>query len=184
MIDLFATFTTRLESAGITYMVTGSVAAMIYGEPRLTHDVDLVIALDAKAAAGFAALFPDEDFYCPPVEVLELEAQRGLHGHFNVIEHRTGFKADVYLVGRDPLHRWALDRVRVLQHDGLPLRVAPPEYVILRKLEFLRDGGSERHIRDIQGMLRHIADDLDVIALDALVKSRGLAPEWDRARRG
>ena len=43
MESLFASFTARLESAGIRYMVTGSVASIVYGEPRLTHDVDIVL---------------------------------------------------------------------------------------------------------------------------------------------
>ena len=35
----------------------------------------------------------------------------------------------------------------------LPVRVAPPEYVILRKLSFYQEGGSEKHVRDIRGVL-------------------------------
>jgi len=43
--NLFKIFTVRLNKMGIRYMVTGAVAAIIYGEPRLTHDIDLVIEL-------------------------------------------------------------------------------------------------------------------------------------------
>ncbi len=37
MNDLFTLFTSRLQAAGVEAIVTGSVAAMFYGEPRLTH---------------------------------------------------------------------------------------------------------------------------------------------------
>jgi hypothetical protein len=39
-------FTQRLNTLGVAYMVSGSVAVIIYGEPRLTHDVDLIVVLD------------------------------------------------------------------------------------------------------------------------------------------
>lgn len=72
MDDLFAIYGTRLDAAGIEYMITGSVAAMVYGEPRLTHDIDLVVAMPAGAIDRFAAQFPDEDFYCAPTEVIRV----------------------------------------------------------------------------------------------------------------
>ena len=178
MDSLFAIFTSRLEAAGIPYMVTGSVASMVYGEPRLTHDVDLVVALDEGAIEALGALFPDEEFYCPPLEVVRVEARRALRGHFNIIEHATGFKADVYLVGRDPLHRWAMQRRRSIDYEGQKLQVAPPEYVIVRKLEYYREGRSEKHIEDIRGMLRHSREDVDFELLASSVADAGLEREW------
>jgi hypothetical protein len=96
-------FVTRLEATGLSYMATGSVASMIYGEPRLTLDLDLVIELPANRVEAFLAAFPESEFYRPPVEVVRLECSRESRGHFNVIHHETGAKADVYLAGRDRL---------------------------------------------------------------------------------
>ncbi len=64
--DLLTTFLAPLENQRVSYFVTGSIASIFYGEPRLTHDVDLVINLDVKSIAAFIALFPAKDFYCPP----------------------------------------------------------------------------------------------------------------------
>jgi hypothetical protein len=47
--DLLSLFTRPLEMAGLTYFITGSMAGMIYGEPRLTMDVDLVLQKSAVA---------------------------------------------------------------------------------------------------------------------------------------
>ncbi len=94
-------FISRLNKLGVHYMITGSVASMIYGEPRLTHDIDLVIELNQDDIERFAEAFPIEEFYCPPPEVIALEAGRRYRGHFNLIHHETAFKADVYLSGRD-----------------------------------------------------------------------------------
>lgn len=34
-----------LEEQGITYLLVGSLASGVYGEPRLTHDLDIVVEL-------------------------------------------------------------------------------------------------------------------------------------------
>ena len=94
--NLFLVFLEPLNRAAIPYMVTGSVASLVYGEPRLTHDVDLVVELNISRAGEFAGLFPMEQFYCPPEEVIRIEALRETRGHFNLIHHATGFKADIY----------------------------------------------------------------------------------------
>lgn len=181
--NLFALFTDRLEALGVAYMVTGSVASMVYGEPRLSHDVDLVLELeDDRAAAALVAAFPLEEFYCAPLEVVRLEARRSSRGHFNIIHHATGFKADVYLAGRDPLHRSALKERRAVDLAGSRLHLAPPEYVIVRKLEYYREGGSAKHLEDIRGILRVSGDAIDHDALALAVEARGLEAPWAALR--
>jgi hypothetical protein len=165
-------------------MVSGSVAVIAYGEPRLTHDVDLVAVLDRQHIGRLPEAFPADEFYCPPEEEIRLEVEREQRGHFNLIHHQTGFKADVYLAGRDPLHAWALARTRQVEVDGEPIVLAPPEYVILRKLEFLREGGSEKHLRDIRSMLAASPDLIQRAELDGLVAARGLTEEWSRVTEG
>ncbi len=107
---LIRLFVVPLNALDIPYMVTGAVAAVVYGEPRFTHDLDLVLGLSPADADRFAAAFPSDVFYVPPREVIEEEASRTGHGHFNLIHHETGLKADCYLAAGDPLHTWALER--------------------------------------------------------------------------
>ena len=102
-VEIFLVFTERLEQARINYMVTGSVASMLYGIPRFTHDLDVVIDLAPDQIDSIIEAFPLSDFYCPPAEVLQVESHRPRRGHFNVIHHETGFKADVYVHCRDEL---------------------------------------------------------------------------------
>jgi len=113
--DLFLTFTHPLEEAEIPYMATGSVASMLYGIPRFTHDLDLVLDVHGKDLSLFEALFPLKDFYCPPAEVVQLEARRAQRGHFNLIHHDTGLKADIYLFGREELQAWGLKHKRRIE---------------------------------------------------------------------
>ncbi len=177
----FRLFTRRLDALGLRYMVTGSVAAIYYGEPRLTNDVDIVVFLGREDAARIESAFPATEFYCPPREVIEIEAAREQRGHFNLIHHATGFKADVYPMGRDELHAWAMARARVVDLEGEPVRFAPPEYVIVRKLEFLREGGSPKHLRDVARMLATLGDELDRATLREWIGRQGLENEWQQA---
>src|SRR5438876_8666595 len=88
--DLFLLFVRPLNRAGIRYVVTGSVAAIFYGEPRLTHDVDFVMFLSDADIPRLAEVFPSAGFYLPPAEVLATEARREQRGHFNIIHVETG----------------------------------------------------------------------------------------------
>jgi len=180
--NLVLLFTRRLERAKIPYMVTGSAAAMIYGEPRLTNDVDVVVVLDRESAANMVEAFPMAEFYCPPQEVISVEASREQRGHFNIIHHETGFKADIYLSGRDSLHVWGLaNSQRVLISEDM-VTIAPPEYVIVRKLEYFREGGSEKHLRDIRAMLQNSWEAIRHSDLDQLIAERGLGDVWRKTR--
>jgi hypothetical protein len=178
--DLFLLFVRPLNRTGIRYIVTGSVAAIFYGEPRLTHDVDFVVFLTAADVARLAEVFPGSEFYLPPAEVMTRELTREQSGHFNLVHLATGFKADFYLTGKDELNTWAFRRKRQVQFENEPVMLAPPEYVILRKLEYFRDGGSEKHLRDIRSMLALTGDQLDRPALNDWLDRLGLRQQWQR----
>jgi hypothetical protein len=180
--DLISPFITRLDRLGLPYMVTGSTAGILYGEPRMTHDVDIVVAISAKDVDAFVAAFPIEDFYCPPEDVLAVEVRRGHRGHCNLIHHESGFKADIY-IAFDELHRWALAHRKTVELDGLALSIAPAEYVIVRKLEYFREGGSEKHLRDIRAMLDVSGTTIDHAQLATFVRERGLEREWSAVDR-
>ena len=159
-------------------MVTGAVASIIYGEPRLTHDLDLVLELKSQDAADVVNVFDLESYYCPPLEAIRLEANRPLRGHFNIIHHDSGFKADIYIVGEDKLHHWAMARRRHIQFEGETFWVAPIEYVILRKLEYFREGGSEKHLRDIKSMLAVSSDLINEPELTQWIQRLNLDEQW------
>ena len=163
--NLISIFVKPLNNANIEYMVTGSVASILYGEPRMTHDIDLVIKISENDVPSLAELFPEEQFYCPPSDIILSEISREVRGHFNIIHHQTGLKADLYPIGKDPLHKWAMDKRQKIKFDNDHIYVAPPEYVIVRKLDYFREGGSEKHLTDIKKMLRYSADTINMSIL-------------------
>jgi hypothetical protein len=182
--DLFLLFVRPINRARIRYMIGGSVAVIFYGEPRLTHDVDLIAFLSAEEISRLGEIFPSSEFYVPPTEVMAIEANREQRGSFNIIHSASGFKADIYLTGRDPLNAWGFRGRRAATFEGEQIMLAPPEYVIVRKLEFFREGGSEKHIRDIRSMLRMSNEQIDRGALTEWIDRLGLQPEWQRVVSG
>jgi hypothetical protein len=177
--DLVSLFVAPLNRIGARYMVTGAVAAIVYGEPRLTRDIDIVIALARRDIASIVAAFPPADFYVPPSEAIATEIERPAHGHFNIIHRTSALKADFYPAGQDPLHFWAMDQRVPIKVSGQRVQIAPAEYVIIRKLEYFRAGGSDRHLRDIRAMLRIAPEHIDTSFISAQAERLGLQTEWD-----
>jgi hypothetical protein len=173
-----AIFAPPLNQLGVRWMAVGSIASSAYGEYRVTNDIDVIIMLQRADAAAVAAAFPLEDFYCPPIDVIKIEASRTRRGHFNLIHHATGFKADVYLASNEPFQLWAWAHRRELEIAGTTAWIAPPEYVIVGKLEFFREGGSEKHLRDIRSMLA--VTDVDRVLVEKEARERRLADYWQR----
>lgn len=171
-----APFLEPLERLGLPYCVTGSVAASVYGEPRLTADIDIVLLLGIQDVVALRTAFPDAAYYVPPDETLWLEIARDTRGMFNLIHHASQFKADIYLAARDPLHAWALAHRRRIELGDHGAWIAPPEYVILRKLEYLREGGQDKHVRDIRFVLA--ASKVDRAFVESEVARLGLNDQW------
>lgn len=174
----FLIFTRKLNELAVPYMVSGSVAAIYYGEPRMTNDVDIIVFLKREDVSRVEKAFPPEAFYCPPREVIQMEIAREQRGHFNLIHHDSGFKADIYLMGQDSLHTWGLANAVKADLEGDEVVFAPPEYVIVRKLEFYREGGSPKHLRDISRMKTGLGDAWDSDVLTRMIHQQGLQAQW------
>lgn len=172
-------FVEPLNLQGINYMVSGSVASIIYGEPRATMDIDIGIFMNPKDYNIIPIMFPESEFYTPPIEVVKLESERDCRGHYNVIHHKTGYKADFYPSRNHPLLPWAFKNKIVHTIADIEVSIAPPEYVILWKLEFYRESQSSKHIRDIRGILNSCNLKIDMELLDEYSVILSLTKEWD-----
>lgn len=107
--------------------------------------------------------------------------KRAQRGHFNLIHHESGFKADIYLAGADSLHVWGLAHRHIAEIEGGKVSFAPPEYVILRKLQFYREGRSSKHLRDIHRMINVLGPEWDKQVLLNFVREHRVEPEWQAA---
>jgi hypothetical protein len=174
-IETFQNAIARLEEAQISYIIVGSIASMVYGEPRLTRDMDLVIDVSAADSKKFEILFQQPDYYCPPLEVVADEIRN--RGQFNLLHVPTGLKIDVMIKKATSFDQSRFQRIqRVELWKGFSANLASPEDIIIKKLEFYREGGSEKHIRDIRGIVSNT--DLDKPYLNNWVTQLHLENEW------
>jgi hypothetical protein len=139
--------------------------------------LDIVLELFADQIESFAAEFPPPDFY-PSVPAVR-EAVRHAD-QFNVIHFASGYKVDFMLArrdewGREQLHR----RMRVPILSDLDAYAASAEDVILGKLWYFDEGGSDKHLRDIAGMLRMTEADLDRGYIERWADALGYRAAWD-----
>jgi hypothetical protein len=157
-------------------MVVGSFASAWYGEPRLTHDIDIVVQLGLDAVDRLCGAFPAPEFYVSAPAAREAVSMRG---QFNVIHPASGNKIDFMIARVDAWGRSQLARRG--RRPILPDReafVAAPEDVIVSKLRYYQEGGSDKHLRDIAGMLQVSGDVIDKEYINHWVAQLGLTQEW------
>jgi hypothetical protein len=175
-LELLAAVTGVLESMGIPYVVTGSMASMYYGEMRTTNDVDIVADLRLDNVREFISCFPPNHYYVSEDAVLE--AIR-LREQFNIIRADAGLKADIIIPKNSPHDLLQLSRAkRVKPTEGVEARFAAAEDVILKKLWFYQMGGSDKHLRDIASIWKVHSSTLDMNYLQEWTRNLGVTSEW------
>lgn len=170
-----------LETLGTEYMIGGSQASMYYGEPRLTRDIDVIVALRPEQLPALLDRFPTEAFY-----VDERAARDAIHasGQFNIIHPGSGLKIDVYVNPDAPY-----DRTRLARRQRLPLLpgvqayFARPEDVILYKLLYYHQVEPGVHLRDVIGILRVSGPEVDHRYITEWAERLGLQVLWEQVRK-
>jgi hypothetical protein len=170
-----------LETVGAEYMIGGSQAAMYYGEPRLTRDIDVIAALRVEHLPSLLGMFPAEEFYADEEAAREAIQTSGL---FNIIHPGSGLKINVYVNPDTPYNRARLARrQRLPLVPGVTAYFARPEDVILYKLLYTRPAESGLHLRDVLGILRVSGPDLDERYITEWADRLGLRSLWEQLRR-
>jgi len=141
-----------LERLGIPYMVVGGFAAILYGEPRLTIDVDIVVDMGFEHIRPFMAAFPIPDYYASEEGIRDSLLRRY---PFNVIQPLTGAKVDLVPLPADPFTQPAFERRQRLEYDeaGHSATFITAEDIVLAKLVAFQKTGSDKHLRDARGVL-------------------------------
>jgi hypothetical protein len=170
-----------LDRLGVPYMVVGSFACMAYGEARFTQDIDIVLDLPLPTVSAFCAAYPPPDFFLSEHAVRDAVRTRF---QFNVLHPASGNKIDFILPRAD---EWGKARMNRRQGQRLiPDRdvfTASPEDVIVGKLWYYSEGGSDKHLRDIAGILRVSGDQVDRADVTAWATKLGYLDLWERVQK-
>ncbi|MBI3611343.1 MAG: hypothetical protein HY204_11680 [Nitrospirae bacterium] len=170
-----------LERLRIPYLVTGSIASMAYGEPRLTNDIDIVAEIRSERISDLLAAFPAPEYYLS--EEMIREAVRRF-GQFNIIHPASGLKVDIIIRRDTPFDQSRFSRKKRLRPaKDYQADFAAPEDVIIKKMEFYKAGGSEKHLRDITGILRISGDEVDRDYIASWAERLGVMEIWDAILR-
>lgn len=150
-IDLLEVVGGHLDRLGCARFTTGSIASMLYGEPRFTNDVDMVVRISAQQVCAMADSFSGDDWYFSLDAATDAVRKRSM---FNILHVPSGLKADLIVSTDDAFDRARYQRVRSIEMPSGRLEpFASPEDVMLKKLVFFKEGKSEKHLRDIRTMI-------------------------------
>ena len=139
----------RLRSVGLDYMMTGSMAMAVYTTPRMTRDVDLVVECSPGDVETIVGLF-SSDCYVDRDAVAEAIASQSM---FNIIHNEWIIKGDFIVRKDNDYRRTEFARRRVVDVEGAPISVVAPEDLILSKLVWATESGSELQRRDVKAIL-------------------------------
>jgi hypothetical protein len=135
-------------------MLTGSIALSCYAQPRMTRDIDIVAELSGRDAKSIAALF-GPDYYASESDVA---AAIGRGGMFNILHLARLVKLD-FIVRKDtPYRRHEFERRRRVRLPGCEAWIVSREDLLLSKLAWAKDSGSELQLRDVRALLAGEAD--------------------------
>jgi hypothetical protein len=135
-----------LEGAGIEYMLSGSLVSSLQGEPRSTHDIDVVVAVQRSTAQALVKAFPSPDYYLSEESILEAIQHQGM---FNLVYVPSGDKVDFWVLTDDPFDRSRFQRRYAEEAVGIRMIISRPEDTILMKLKWAKlAGGSEKQYTD------------------------------------
>jgi len=174
-LELLAYVAAVFERLGIEYLVTGSVASTLYGEPRLTNDIDVVAGIESQHIKPLCAAFAPAEYSVDP-DAIEEAIVRGLQ--FNIIQPATGLKIDVIVRQPTAFDESRFARKRRQELGSFAAVFASPEDVIIKKMDYYRLGGSDKHLRDIAGILKIAGEAIDREYVERWAEKFGVPEVW------
>ena len=165
-----------LDESGIDYMVTGSVVSGIQGEPRATHDVDLVVALSTNHVDSLVAAFSSDEYYLSRVSVEDAIRNGSM---FNLLAVDEGDKVDFWILTDEPFDQSRFGRKYSDDVFGHTLKLSSPEDTILAKLRWDKMyGGSEKQFTDALRVYEVQHKTLDTDYIDRWAAELGVEERW------
>lgn len=173
----------RLDQLGIAYVIGGSLASSVHGEPRTTLDVDVVADLRPDRVIDLANALRDS--YYLDVDVAQEAARTG--SSFNAIHVESSIKVDLFIAGSDPFEAERLaGRISMAVTPSARLWIDTAEHVLLRKLEWYRRGGeiSDHQWRDVVAIVAVQGPRLDRARLEHWARRLGVSDLLERLLAG
>ena len=153
-LDIVRDVSQRLEHGGLAYMLTGSMAMNYYAQPRMTRDIDIVVALVPRDADLVVDLF-SPDYYLSRESVDSSIAHESL---FNLIHQASVIKVDCIVRKSNPYRLAEFERRQHIRIEDFSTWIASKEDLIISKLWWAKDSHSELQLRDVRNLAETGAD--------------------------
>lgn len=171
-----------LDRFSIPYLITGGIAVFVWGRPRFTADVDIVIALNENDIKKLAdALKNISEFGYVEEEAMLQAFERG--GEFNFIDGTTGVKVDFWILQDSEFDRSRMKRRVAQEILGEKVYFTSPEDLILIKLLWYKQNESSRHLEDAESILKISGDKLERDYLKKWADNLGVEKELQNLRQ-
>jgi len=148
-IDVIRDVSHKLEEAGIPYMLTGSMAMNYFAQPRMTRDIDLVVALAARDVESLIRLFATA-YYVSEESVRESLAHKSM---FNLIHLESLIKVDCIVRKNSEYRRTEFARRQKIALLDFSTWIVSKEDLVISKLFWAKDSHSEVQLRDVKNLL-------------------------------
>ena len=170
-LDIVRDVSARLEGGGFAYMLTGSMAMNYYAQPRMTRDIDLVVALTPADTDRLVPLFTP-DYYVSREAVSSSIAHEAL---FNLIHQESVIKVDCIVRKNTPYRRAEFQRRRRIVIEDFSTWITTKEDLIISKLWWAKDSHSELQFRDVKNL---VGTGCDSSYIEGWTKDLGLLRMW------
>jgi hypothetical protein len=174
-LDIVRDVSQRLERGGINYMLTGSMAMNYYAQPRMTRDIDMVVALTPHHADTLIALFTP-DYYISRDAVSSSIACESM---FNLIHQESVIKVDCIVRKSSPYRRAEFERRQRITIEDFATWITSKEDLIISKLWWAKDSHSELQLRDIRNL---VATGCDLEYVQHWTHDLGLTTLWQECK--
>lgn len=169
-----------LDSNGIEYMLTGSLVSSLQGDPRSTHDIDIVVVFTHASIPAMLQAFPPPRFYLDETSVREAIVRRGM---FNLLDADTGDKVDFWLLTDEGFDQSRFARKTPANVGSFFVNISKPEDTILQKLKWAHDsGGSARQFGDARSVYEVQFHNVDQVYLDQWAQRLGVVDLLQKLR--
>ena len=175
--DLLREATALLDEARIPYMISGSIASTYYGRARATQDIDIVIDTDEPRLISFVRACERRSYYVDRQAAREALAGRSM---FNVIDPSSGYKIDLIVRRERPFSSAEFARRSLVQLPAGTVCLVSAEDALLSKLEWAREGASDRQYRDAVGIALSQLGRLDLAYLRRWAHELGVHASLER----
>jgi len=167
-----------LQQCSIEYMVTGSVVSSVQGEPRTSHDIDIVVQIHAASIPLLLNAFPAPKYFLTRESILEAMEHRSV---FNVIDTEDGNKIDFWILTDAPFDRSRFSRRYAQTIFNTTIYLSRAEDTILMKLRWAKmSGGSEKQMIDAVRVYELQRPRLDMAYIEQWVTVLDIRPLWEQ----